>query len=276
MPIRRYFSEENLKRVSKDFKFLLKMVQNRYGEYDFAIRDNYFNIYYQGNSIAMVRINKAPRYTIVMSEKFFDGTKADNPKFYISKTYKDAKVRIKLETRQLHRFFQVKHIEDFSSRVRKVNNGEEINFEQALITDNMNREEYIIIDRQTTDTLLKKKRMDLLALRQVNDNKYNFEVVEVKLGKNKELKDAVISQLDFYVSHIRNNFIEYKNCFETNYEQKKKLGLIETPNFESIDIVGDVKGIIVVGGYYGYGLKHINELKENHPSANVTQFRNVL
>lgn len=275
MPIRRYFSEDNLKRVSKDFKFMLNMVRESCGEYDFAIRDNYFNIYYQGNSIAKVTPNRSSLYTAEINKKFFTGTKADDPKYYLRKSDGE-KVQIKLNARQLHPFFKKNHISDFSSRVRKVNNGEEINFEQALITDNMNREEYIIIDRQTTDTVLNRKRMDLLALRQVTGNKYNFEVVEVKLGKNEELKNAVISQLNFYVSHISNNFKEYKNCFETNYVQKKKLGLIEVPKFESIEIVEDVKGIIVVGGYFGLGLKHIIELKENHPSANVNQFRNVL
>ena len=42
-------------------------------------------------------------------------------------------------------------------------------FEHILITDNLGRNDLIIIDRQVTETALKGKRIDLLALKQVQD-----------------------------------------------------------------------------------------------------------
>ncbi|NLI11422.1 MAG: hypothetical protein GX425_02060, partial [Peptococcaceae bacterium] len=41
------------------------------------------------------------------------------------------------------------------SRIKAINNGEEITFEQMIITDNMDREDLIIIDRQVTDEQLR-------------------------------------------------------------------------------------------------------------------------
>ena len=54
MTIKRYFSDDNLKRIKKDFDFLVEIICKSSGEFDFAIRDNYFNIYYKGNSLAKV------------------------------------------------------------------------------------------------------------------------------------------------------------------------------------------------------------------------------
>ena len=58
MEIKRYFSKDNLKRIKKDFKFLISLIDKSYGEFDFAIRNNYFNIYYKGNSLAKVEPKK--------------------------------------------------------------------------------------------------------------------------------------------------------------------------------------------------------------------------
>jgi len=108
---------------------------------------------------------------------------------------------------QLHPLFQKKHLGEFCSRIKAINNGEEITFEQMIITDNMDRGDLIIIDRQVTDEQLRLKRMDLLALKQVEARKFGFLVIEVKLGNSPELREKVAEQLDFYVSHIRNQFI---------------------------------------------------------------------
>ena len=273
MSIKRYFTDANLKRIKHDFKFLIRLIDTSYGEFDFAIRNDYFNIYYKGNSLAKVEPKKDNFYKISINTKFFDNTKADSRAFYTSK--KDSN-NIFLTKQQLHRFFQRKHLTEFASRIKKVHNGEEIDFEQSLITDNLNREDFIFIDRQITDTKLKRKRLDLLALRQVAGNQYQFVVSEVKLGNNSELKNKVASQLDGYVKHIKSNFNSYKNCYEKHFEQKRELGLIKKPSFNKINIIEPVEGIILVGGYSGIAIKQIKELKTTYPHLEVKQFTNEI
>lgn len=63
-----------------------------------------------------------------------------------------------------------------------------------LITDNLDRDELILIDRQVPDTKLN-RRMDLLALKQTQGSQYRFLVLEVKMGNNPELKDKVANQV---------------------------------------------------------------------------------
>ena len=273
MIIKRYFSPENFKRMKGDFKFLLKMIKDKYytGELDLSLRDNYFNLYYKGNSLAKVVFSKGNSYKISINEKFFSNTDADQDKrFFKTKKRKGTYFEIGLDNKLLHPFFQKKYINQFISNIREVNNGEEITLEQAIITDNLEREDIIIIDRQIKDKVFK-KRMDLLALYQVekNKNEYNFWVIEVKLGNNLELKDKVAIQLDGYVSHIGKNFDDYKDCYEKQYEQKKELNLISIPKCKSIKIIRPVKGLIAVVGYSGLAKDQIAQLKSNHSRLKI-------
>lgn len=272
MEIKRYFSEDNLRRIKSDFKFLVDSIDTSYyGELYFAIRDDYFNIYYKGNSLARIEPEKDNRYKVSIEHKFFDKTKADNPKFYKSK--KNSK-NIILTNKQLHPFFQKKHLTEFQSRIKKVNYGEEIEFEQLLITDNLDREDFIFIDRQVK--ILERKKLDLLALKQVKENQYKFVVAEVKMGKNPELKSKVVSQLNGYVNHIADNFDNYKKCYEKHFEQKRELGLIKNPKFDNIKIIKPVEGIVLVGGYSRIAIEQINELKSTYPHIAVRQFTNEI
>ena len=263
-----------------DFKFLLKMIKDKYytGELDLSLRDNYFNLYYKGNSLAKVVFSKGNSYKISINEKFFSNTDADQDKrFFKTKKRKGTYFEIGLDNKLLHPFFQKKYINQFISNIREVNNGEEITFEQAIITDNLDREDIIIIDRQIKDKGFK-KRMDLLALRQVekNKNEYSFCVIEVKLGNNPELEKEVAIQLDEYVSHIEKNFNDYKYCYEKQYEQKRDLGLIIGPKYNSIKIVRPVKGLIAVVGYSGIAKGQIAQLKSKYPGLDVKSFDYLL
>ena len=274
MIINRFFNPINFKRMKDDFKFLLKIIKDKdcRGELDLALRDNYFNLYYKGNSLAKVVFNKGDSYKISINTKFFSNTGAAKDKRF-SAEKKGNYFEIVLDKKLLHPFFQKKHINQFISNIRQVNNGEEITLEQAIITDNLEREDIIIIDRQIEDKGLK-KRMDLLALCQVekNRNEYNFCVIEVKLGNNPELKNKVVSQLNAYVSHIEKYFNNYKHCYEKQYKQKKELNLFFSPKYESIKIVRPVKGLIAVVGYSGIAKGQIAQLKSNHPGLNVKSF----
>jgi len=280
MIINRYFNPTNFRRMKDDFKFLLKMIKNKdyRGEFGLALRDNYFNIYYKGKSLTKVDFGKKYLYKITINSKFFSDTGADKDKrFFDTKKRKGTYFEIGLDRKRLHPFFQKKYINQFISNIREVNNGEEIALEQVIITDNLDREDIIIIDRQIADKDFK-KRMDLLALCQVkkNKNEYSFCVIEVKLGNNPELKDKVAIQLNEYISHIDKNFDDYKCCYEKQYEQKKDLGLISIPKYKSVKIVRLVKGLIVVVGYSGIAKAQIAQLKSKHLGLRVKSFVNLL
>jgi len=271
--IKRYLSDKNLKRFETDFKNLIKIVNNSNGELDIAIRDNYLNIYYKGNSLAKISFKAPDKYKMEIHKKFFKKTTANDPEFFEDRTESNSYMSLILSTEKPpRRFLQKKHIDQFCSKIKKVNYGEEIVFEQALITDNLGRDDLIIIDRQVTDTTLKRKRMDLLALKQIESNRYCFLVIEVKLGNNPELKSDVSKQLNGYINHIEKYFNDYQNCYEKHFKQKRDIGLIKTPSCTSIEIEKPVEGIVVVGGYSQIAKNSIADLEKQLPNLQVKQF----
>ena len=268
--IKRYFSDEYFKRVKTDFAFLLKLIKESKGELDFSIRDDYFNLYYKGNSLAKVSFKKNKSYEISIHKDFFSESKANKDVRFNCKSTRHYFI-VSLKREALHPFFQRKHLDEYCSKIRARHYQEEIAFEQNLITDNLNRQEFLFIDRQITDHKLKGQRIDLLALKQIkaNTDVYQFLVCEVKLGNNSELKNNVASQLNGYVSHIDNNFQDYKKCYEKQYKQKKELGLFDEPKFNHIEIVQPVKGLIIVGGYSGIAKDQIKTLMKNYSNLSV-------
>jgi hypothetical protein len=141
-----------------------------------------------------------------------------------------------------------------------------------LITDNLERNDLILIDRQVTDTKLKRRRMDLLALKQTQGNQYQFLVLEVKMGNNPELKDRVANQVSIYVDHINEYFLAYKACYEKHFSQKKKMGIFTKPDWDEIKIVPGVKGTIIVGGYSVIAKDQVAALKASYPNLAVQSF----
>ncbi len=141
-----------------------------------------------------------------------------------------------------------------------------------LITDNRDREDLILMDRQVTDTQLNGKRMDLLTLKQIQGEKYQFLVLEVKIGNNTELKAQVAHQLRTYIRHVDDHFQGYKYCYEKQYVQKKKIGIIEEPAWDEIEITPGASGMIAVGGYSGIAEEQIEILKKNYPELIVQLF----
>jgi CRISPR/Cas system-associated exonuclease Cas4 (RecB family) len=267
----RYFDPTTFSKIKHDFDFLFPLLQGYFGEIEFSIRNNYFNLYYKGNSLSMVKCTKTGSYKVSINKKFFNKSKAQSDKLFDFKLKGDS-FKDDLSAKLLHPFFKKKYINDFCSKIRIVNNGEEINFEQSIITDNIDNQDFFIIDRQITDTDLMRKRMDLLALKKTGDGIYKFVVLEVKLGKNDELEGKVASQLAHYIDHIKLHLDEYAACYEKNYEQKKELGLLSIP-FKSIKIDrNDVEGIVVVGGYSKIADKYIATLNSKH-SLNIKQYK---
>ncbi len=277
MTIARWLNDDCMNRMTKDLRFLLKMIRASDGELELALRGKYFNLYYRGNSLAKVVFLASGRYRVEISSEFCrDSLACTDPRFSaLASESVGNKTVLVLPPDLLHPFFQGKHLRDFRSRIKKRSYSEEITYEQMVITDNIGRDDLLIIDRQVTDSVCP-GRMDVLALRQVNGEQYRFLILEVKLGNNPELKGEVAEQLERYVSHINAHFDSYRDCYERVYFQKKQLGLIDSPSHRAIEIVKDVEARVVVIGYSGMARSATNHLVSAHPSVEVQQFSYLL
>ena len=267
--VKRYFSEENFARLRKDFVFLIKIIKSFKGELEFSIRDNYFNLYFRGNSAAKVSFLPNGTYRIEINKKFYPPSLIKDILF-LNTPSGDYQV-IKTTSGFLHPLLQKRSLNEIYSKIKSVNFSEELVLEQMLITDNLNRDDLILIDRQVTDDQIR-GRMDLLALKQLQGNLYQFLVLEVKMGNNPELVNRVADQIKSYVAHITDHFKEYKSCYEKNYSQKKIWGLFESPHWDAIEIVPNVQGKIIVGGYSGLAKEQIEMLIKNYPTIKVQSF----
>lgn len=271
--MKRYFGEENFIRLCQDFKFLVDKIKDFRGELDIRLRDNYFNLYYKGNSLAKVT-SRSNDYEVAIHKKFSQDIFQKDGRFTIKDYDKSQYCFIYAKEDSLSQLFQKKHLDKLCSNIKEVNYSEEIAFEQILITDNLDRNDLIIIDRQVTETGMDGK-LDLLALRQKNDHFY-FEVIEVKLGNNKELAQDVGEQLSRYVQLIKSNINDWIHCYKEVYRQMRVLKLLDKLPWEGIEIGQEVKGLVVVGGYSGIAKESVCNLKKQYPQLDVKYFVNKL
>jgi hypothetical protein len=269
MAIKRYFSVEIFKTIKSDFAFLIDRILQSGFEYDLQIRDNYFNLYYKGNSLGKISFSsKTGLYNVRIHHKFVDQRIRER-----FKPQEGIYLTFILPKEQLHPLFSQANLTSMSQKVKTVNFQEEVIFEQMIMTDNIGRDDFIIIDRQIMDKTAKTK-MDLLALVKQADNNYQFCVIEVKLGNNPELKGDVIDQLKGYTDRIEQNFDAYKECYEINFSQKQELGLFDRDL--NVKIIHGVLGIVVILGYSGLAHKSIALLKEKDPSIKILHLKNVI
>jgi hypothetical protein len=290
MVIKRYFDHDRFERVKNELKPLIKLINGMKGEYSLQLRENYFDIYYQGNALVKVTLNKNGTYSAQLHRRFTEGEVLKRlEKYSVIRSSRNANskyVCFTLRLDNIRQFFQKKHLNAISSNIRKVNYGEEIAFEQVLITDNPPSKEFIIIDRQVADHE-NRAQMDLLAPRRDSYNKYfHFVVIEVKLGKNSELREKVGKQLNGYVEHMRDRIEDYVACYQENYRQKKELGLlgpigIDLPNEIEIDLNSEtVEGLLIVGGYSQLAKQALEsickKINEHQWHIKVQQMQNVI
>ena len=292
--IRRYLSPGIWDETKKDptIKRLVRLINASGGEYSLQLRENYFNIYYQGNSLGKVVPNGNGTYSAVVHKEFLQLGKPERILRKLtqyastSETSQSVKgkrryVTFRIHPGKLYHFFQSHHLKALSSNIRAVHSGEEITFEQVLITDNPPAKDFIIIDRQVADHK-NKRQMDLLALKRDSANKpFHFVVIELKLGKNPELHGDVGDQLNKYVKHIKKFIEHYAECFKENYQQKKQLGLFDSSLPKRIEISKNpVEGLIVVGGYSGLARKALanlcQKIRKNRWDIKVQQMRNEI
>jgi len=293
MSIKRFIDKGLFEDFKKDIKFLVERVVASGGELDFQLRDNYFNLYCRGNSLAKVTLKKKEKvYKVEINKKFVENPEESEKNYSLKKFLEKDKrfveqgvannktavfelngdyYKITLPPSLLPSLFQVKNLNALSSNIKEINYSEEIAFEQLLMSDNLYREDLIIIDRQIKGI---ESRIDILALKQIKEENYSFLIIEVKLGNNKDLKGKVITQIKSYEKEIGDNFSDYKTCYEENYCQKKELGLFDYKkvlnNFsrkfvrypDKIKIKEPVESILIIGGYPGLAIPYINDLKK--------------
>jgi hypothetical protein len=275
---------DELERLRKDLAFLVTKVRDSRGELFLALRRNYsacvgyVSVYSRGNSLARVTLNKSGTYTVDVAKEFF-GDSDDDRERRLRRFVPDACRRTKrlrswtVDAKQLHSLLQSANVNTLIAGVKRRNHQEELSFEQALIADNLGREDLIFVDRQVDEPDSKDGELDLLALQRVRGDQYRLLPMEVKLGNNPELSGDVGDQLERYVRRIETRFEAYKQCYEAVYEQLRSLGLIEAgPN--RVEIVPGVTGVVVVGGYNGIAEKSLKQLHKKHPGVRVSQVRN--
>jgi len=271
--IERYLKQvgDRWEKTKGELRPLVRLINSSSGEYSLQLRDDYFNIYYQGNSVAKVEPNKNGTY-IASIHREFVGAKPEHlleqlDEYSLNKHTTDLEstnkyFRFRIKARDLSAFFQRSHLNRISSKIRAVHNGEEITMEQVIVTDNEPSRDFIIIDRQVADHS-NWSRIDLLALKRDPTNKFHFVVIEVKLGRNPELCEKAGEQVSNYVQRIRDNMDAYIACYQLNYCQKKDLGLFKEDMPDCIEINTDtasVKGLVVAIGYSQLAQKNIKSL----------------
>ena len=174
--------------VRADLANLVEIAANS-GDYDIQLRKNYFNIYYQGSSLAKVSLEESDgTYTASIHWKFFHGKSRlsdtmDTEHEDQSKGSRKGEKRKELKEKMLahphrpsgkgdnryevftkirrkdsvgdglmfHQFFQKMSLDMIASNIRS-NGGreEERMLEQVLIADNPPSKDFIIIDRQVS------------------------------------------------------------------------------------------------------------------------------
>lgn len=272
--MKRFFSDDKFTRLYNDFPFLIRKIKKYKGELDIRLRDDYFNLYYKGNSLAKI-ISRKNNYEILIHKKFAERVFGTDKRFKQNGSIKSEYCSICCGADLLPALFQNKYLNKMCSNIKKVNYSEEITFEQMLITDNLSREDFIIIDRQVTETGMDGK-LDLLVLRQNKANQFYFEIIEVKLGNNKELAFDVGRQIERYISHIKTNINGWINCYEAVFKQMRRLKLFDYLPWEEIKIGPEVSGLIVVGGYSGIAKASLQSLKNHYPELRVKPLENKL
>ena len=280
--IRRYFADPCvLKKVTREFRHLIRAINTSRGEYTLQLREDSFNVYYRGSSLASVRPT-GERYSVRIHRRFLEGPVlerlsqySDGPPF--GGTGDSASdIRFYVQPVHLPRFFRSEHMRAIASNIAMVNYSEELAFEQVLMTDNPPSETLIVIDRQVADHAWN-RQMDLLALaRDSASGPFYFLVIEVKMGKNPELREKVGQQLTDYMGHIRENMEDYVDCYRMNYRQKKSMGLLGAAFPDDVEVEERVEGLVVTGGYSLRSEEATKKLLCEHPGVRVQIMKNVI
>jgi len=245
----RHFDEEKFQQIKEKVACVANIVKESYGELDFQIRpNNCFNVYYWGNSLARVNIQK-DNFRIEKAEAF-------------NKNSETNKGRSSNNYSHLFEFFNSPNLKELCRNIKKVDYQDELRLEHQILSDNSINSDFFIIDRQIQGVSASRKELDLLGLRKTVSGEYKFILLEVKLVYNKDLNNSkdeivkVISQINEYETLFKSELEVIAKSYEINYSQKKALGLFPDEFPESIKINStDFDKSIVIGGNYQIAVK---------------------
>lgn len=295
----RYIEEKLFKEIKKDsgFKYLADKVGKSCGELDLQLRKNYFDLYFRGIKLADIKYkleNNIILYTVTIDKNFVEKQSAtdgytlgdffneeENKTLFDWNTVSDGKEMSGIDyviediNGELLKLLFDTHIKTLKKNIEIRSYSEEIEVQQLIISDNLNRRDLIIIDRHAGKS---NARIDILALKQIKDDRYGFLVIEVKSGNSPDLGGKIVEELKKYTGEIREHIDEYKKSYEINYEQKKKLGLLGDKLPEKIIIENEVDSLLIVSGYSEMAGNSLRRLKENlkGKSVNVQWIKNKI
>ena len=252
----RHFDEEKFTQIKEKVACVANIVKESYGELDFQIRpNNCFNVYYWGNSLARVNIQK-DNFRIEKAEAF-------------NKNSETNKGRSSNNYSNLFEFFNSPKLKELCRNIKRVDYQDELRLEHQILCDNSINTDFFVIDRQIQGVSASKKELDLLGLHKTVSGEYKFVLLEVKLVHNKDLNKAkdeiakVITQVNEYESLFKSELEGIAKSYEINYSQKKALGLFPDEFPESIKINStDFDKSIVIGGNYQIASKFKQRLEK--------------
>ena len=212
----RRFSESFMSCLKNDFLSPIVTVVKEDKDLDFQIRDNYFNIYYKGNSLLNLSEASGRRFKVGIHEKFAAGL--DIPDVILDQQSAAAFVA---------------NIPYIKSRiVRHGSTSLELEYEQLIIRANnresRNSSEYFIIDRQYTRPA---GRFDLTGIFWDRSGRRTHQEVplclmEVKFALNPDTKD-VHKQLSAYYDALEEDAEAIAEEHQIIFCQKLELGLFD-------------------------------------------------
>lgn len=269
---RRWIGEEYFSRFLEHFRFLLRRVIAERGEYDVRLRQDAFNLYYKGNSLARVDVSRVP-YRVTL-HKAFAGDLFDPKQYGPVKQTGTYRVYRVAPGGPLHSFFGKTRLQRLAAAIKRRNYSEETTFEQMLISDNLRSTDIVFIDRQVQGGSLGRSRIDLLGLTPAAPGSHVFRllIVEAKLGNNPELESEVGEQLQRYMRRMSQHLPTFVRCYEKQYEQFRAMGFLDHLPYQHVEIEGPVKGCVVVGGYSGLAAEAIESLRTRYPDLPVIEF----
>lgn len=266
----RHLSDANFDRLKGDFAPVIGRIISSHGEYDIRLRNDYFNIYCRGNSLAKVEFEEDNFYIVTINKKFATGAFTDK-RFPAPVVRRDMLVW-KLSKQLVNPFFQTMNLRKLAKNIASVDYSGEGNFEQQIIADNLKNDKFIVVDRQIIHPGRRNDKLDLLVLAKTGKSEdFHFHVMEVKLGNNSDLKD-VAGQLGRYQELVAANVEGWKKSYLKTVKQLRDLGFLGSLDVDKLKIGNHVSGSIAVFGYPGTAEPVIERLRKDNPDLKVIFF----
>lgn len=234
-----------------------------------ALRKDYANVYFEGNSLAHVSFRKSgASYTVKVHQKFARLMDVTDPvrqrlgaraaQLNVAEDAATGYVSLSLDSADVRAMFARNALKSAKAFIRENLRSAELTREQEMIRATPPTDDFLIIDRQIEDSEGARSghplRMDLLGLKCAAGDAYRLVLIEIKLADNAQLRrdlspnwqpspggdnDTALTQLASYVDRIADPVIgaEYARCYERQFAQKRRLGLLPGLSRDGIEIL---------------------------------------